>query len=225
VPFKAGEALASLRESFWEILIPVIILVSFFGGLTTLVETGAITVLYVFIIEVIIHRDMKFGDLPRAFLKSIPIIGGVLVILAVAKGLSYFIVDAEVPMKLAQWLRVFIKSKYVFLILLNVALFITGCFMDVFSAIIVVVPLIIPLAEAYGIHPIHLGAIFLANLEIGYLTPPVGINLFLASYRFEQPLVKVYRDVVPFLLTLLGSLIVITYVPGFSTILVDLFFK
>ncbi|MBD3393572.1 MAG: TRAP transporter large permease subunit [Chitinivibrionales bacterium] len=224
IPFDAGEAGRSLKESFWEILIPAIILVSYFGGITTLVETGAVTVLYVTIVEVLIHRDMKAPEFANAFLKSIPIMGGVLVILAVAKGLSYFIVDAEIPMKLAEWLQAYISSKYVFLILLNIALLIIGCLMDVFSAIIVVVPLLIPLAHVYGINPIHLGIIFLANLEIGFLTPPVGINLFLASYRFNMPLVRVYRDVIPFFLTMIATLILITYVPVFSTFLVEIFF-
>ncbi len=224
IPFSMREALASVKESFWEILIPVIILVFYFGGITTLVETGAITVLYVIIVEVLVNRDMRARELFTACLKSIPIIGGVLVILAVAKGLSYFIVDAEIPMKLAVWLRTYIASKYVFLILLNIALLVIGCFMDVFSAIIVVVPLMIPLAHAYGIDPLHLGVIFLANLEIGFLTPPVGINLFLASYRFNMPLVEVYRDVFPFFVVMLATLLLITYVPWLSTFLVGVFF-
>jgi TRAP-type C4-dicarboxylate transport system permease large subunit len=127
-------------------------------------------------------------------------------------------------MQLTEWLQKYVESKFMFLLLLNVALLIVGCFMDIFSATIVVVPLILPLGEAYGINPIHLGAIFLANLEIGYLTPPVGMNLFLASYRFGKPLTKVYANVLPFLVALFVALMLITYVPAFSTVLVDVFF-
>jgi tripartite ATP-independent transporter DctM subunit len=221
-PFEWKEARGALRGAFWEILIPVVILASFLGGLTTLVETAAVTVLYVLIIEVVIRRDLKFRDLPGTFLKSVPIMGGVLIILSVAKGFSYYIVDQQVPMALAEWMQSAVGSKYVFLILLNIALLVTGCFMDVFSAIVVVVPLILPLAESYGIHPVHLGVIFLANLEVGYLTPPVGINLFLASYRFGVPLSKVYRHVMPFVAIMLGSVLVITYLPFISLFLVRL---
>ena len=186
-------------------------------------ETAAVAVIYAIIIEVFIHKDIKLRDLPGVLMKCIPIIGGVLVILAMAKGLSYYIVDAEVPMRLSAWTTANIHSKYLFLLLLNVALLITGCLMDIFSAILVVVPLIIPLAEAFGIHPVHLGIIFLANLELGYLTPPVGLNLFLASYRFNQPLVKIYRNVVPFFLALLCTVLLITYVPWISTGLLKAF--
>ncbi|MBA7620424.1 hypothetical protein ES703_27773 [subsurface metagenome] len=223
VPFRIKEALISVKESIWEILLPLIILAGYFLGITTLVETAAVAVIYAIIIEVFIHKDIKLRDLPGVLMKCIPIIGGVLVILAMAKGLSYYIVDAEVPMRLSAWTTANIHSKYLFLLLLNVALLITGCLMDIFSAILVVVPLIIPLAEAFGIHPVHLGIIFLANLELGYLTPPVGLNLFLASYRFNQPLVKIYRNVVPFFLALLCTVLLITYVPWISTGLLKAF--
>jgi tripartite ATP-independent transporter DctM subunit len=156
-------------------------------------------------------------------MKCAPIVGGVLVILAASKGLSYYIIDAEVPMKFTLWVEQTIHSKYVFLILLNLGLILTGCFMDIFSAIMVVVPLIIPLGDLFGIHPIHLGIIFLANLQLGYLTPPVGLNLFLASYRFNQPLIRISRNVVPFFLVLLVTVLLITYVPWFSLGLLRLF--
>ncbi len=217
MPFKPAEAWQAVKESIWEILLPVIILLGFFLGITTLVETGAVAVIYALVVELLIHRDIKPRDLPGVFMKCIPIIGGVLVILAMAKGLSYHIVDAEVPTQLTAWTRANIHSKYLFLFLLNIALLITGCLMDIFSAITVVVPLIIPLGELFGIHPVHLGIIFLANLELGYLTPPVGLNLFLASYRFEQPLVQIYRNVIPYFLALLATVLLITYVPWIST--------
>jgi tripartite ATP-independent transporter DctM subunit len=217
VPFQIKEAGKAVKEAAWEILLPVIILLGYFGGLFTLVETGAVAVIYALIIEVGIHRDLRIRDLPRVMLKCIPIVGGVLIILAAAKGLSYYLVDAEVPMRLSAWVQENINSRYVFLILLNLALLVTGCLMDIFSAILVVVPLIIPMGAAFGIHPVHLGVIFLANLGVGYLTPPVGLNLFLAAYRFNQPLVRIYRNVIPFFLALLAVVLLVTYVPWFST--------
>jgi C4-dicarboxylate transporter DctM subunit len=217
VSFEPSEAWLAFKESLWEILLPVIILLGFFLGVTSLVETGAVAVVYALVVELFIHKDIRLRDLPGVLMKCVPIIGGVLVILAMARGLSFKIVDAEVPMQLTAWTRDNIHSKYLFLFLLNIALLITGCLMDIFSAITVVVPLIIPLGELFGIHPVHLGVIFLANLELGYLTPPVGLNLFLASYRFEQPLVKIYRNVVPYFLALLATVLLITYVPWIST--------
>ncbi|MBN2551721.1 MAG: TRAP transporter large permease subunit [Spirochaetales bacterium] len=216
VRFQIREAALSIKDSFWEILLPVIILLGYFGGLFTLVETGAVAVIYALIIEMLIHRDLSLRDLPGVMLKCIPIVGGVLIILAAAKGLSYYLVDAEVPMRLSSWVQANISSRYLFLILLNLALLVTGCLMDIFSAILVVVPLIIPMGEIFGVHPVHLGVIFLANLGVGYLTPPVGLNLFLAAYRFEQPLVRIYRNVIPFFLALLAVVLLITYVPWFS---------
>lgn len=220
VRFDLKEAGQATVGALWEILLPLIIILGYFLGITTIVETGSIAVLYALIVEVFIHRDIRPRGIFSVFLKSIPIIGGVLMILAAARGLSFFIVDAQVPMILTAWVEEHIQSKYVFLILLNLALLITGCFMDIFSAITVVVPLIVPLAGLFGIHPVHLGIIFLANMEIGYLTPPVGLNLFLASYRFEKPLPHIYRGVVPFFLVRLVTVLLITYVPLFSLLLV-----
>lgn len=220
--FRVKEAIVAVRVSIWEILLPIIILLSYFGGLTTLDESAAIAVVYALIVEMVIHRDIKFRDLPGVILKSVPIIGGVLTILALAKGLSYFIVDAQIPMHLTAWVQTNISSKYIFLFLLNIALLITGCFMDIFSAIMVVVPLILPLGNLFGIHPVHLGIIFLANMELGYLTPPVGLNLFLASYRFNEPMGKIYKSVFPFFLIQLGTVLLITYIPFLSTGLLNL---
>jgi C4-dicarboxylate transporter DctM subunit len=224
-PFNFKEVFSAVKESIWEILLPIIILLGYFGGLTTLEESGAIALLYTLIIEVFINRDLRIRDLPQVLLKCIPVIGGVLVILALAKGLSYFMVDAEIPMQLTAWMKANIGSKYVFLLLLNIALLITGCFMDIFSAILVVVPLILPLGDLFGVNPVHLGIIFLANMELGYLTPPVGLNLFLASYRFEQPMVKIYRSVLPFFFIQLATVLLITYLPVLSTGLLSLLGK
>lgn len=221
--FNPGEAGRALRDSVWEILLPIVIILCYFGGIATLAETAAIAVVYTVIVVVFIKRDLKVSDLPGVMLKCLPIVGGVLVILAIAKGLSYFIVDARVPMHLTAWVEHHIHSKYLFLILLNLALLVTGSLMDIFSAILVVAPLVIPLGVLFGVNPVHLGVIFLANLELGFLAPPVGINLFLASYRFEQPLVRIYRNVLPFSLTLFLAVLVITYVPWFATGLLSLF--
>ena len=216
--FEFKEAVSSLVDSVWEILLPVIIIVGYFTGLTTLVETGAVAVLYVVLIETVVRRELKFADLMRAGVKSAIIMGGVLVILAGARALSYYIIDSRLPFILIDWVEANIGSKLVFLLLLNLALLITGMFMDIFSAVLVVVPLILPLGAVFGIHPVHLGVIFVSNMALGFITPPVGLELFLASYRFGQPLAKVYRYVLPFFLLQLAAVILITYVPWFSTV-------
>ncbi len=223
IPFQPREALRASRAAFGEILLPVVIVGGFFGGLTTLVESAAIALLYTLVLEVGFHRDLKLSDLSRVMLKCLPVVGGVLTILALANGLSYYIVDAEIPMRLTAWATATIGSKYLFLLLLNLLLLVTGCFLDIYSAIMVVVPLIIPMGEAFGIHPVHLGIIFLANLELGYLTPPVGLNLYLSSYTFEEPIQRVYRYVTPFLLVQLAAVLLITYLPFLSLGLLNLF--
>jgi tripartite ATP-independent transporter DctM subunit len=217
------EAAPAFALSFGEIALPFLILALFLLGITTLVETGAVAVLYALVLEVFIHRDIKIRQIPAVFFKSVVILGGILTILANANALSYYIVDAEIPSQLTHWLRAYIHSPYVFLLLLNVVLLIKGFFMDIFSAITIVVPLIAPLGVLYGINPVHLGIIFLANLELGYLTPPLGLNLFLASYRFNKPLVSIYRDVLPFQLVMLAAVLVITYVPWLTEALLTVF--
>ncbi len=210
-------AILAIVVPILEILLPVLVILFYLKGVMTLVETAAYSVLHAFVVEVVLAGDIKWRDVPQVFLKSALIMGGVLVILSVAKGLSYYIVDVEFPTRLADWLHAAVSSKFVFLILLNLALIVVGCFMDIYSAITVVVPLIVPLGIAYGVHPVHLGIIFLANLELGYLTPPGGINLFLSSYRFNEPLARIYKVVIPFLLVLLATVLVITYVPWITT--------
>jgi C4-dicarboxylate transporter DctM subunit len=224
VPFRMKEAALSIKDSVWEILLPVLILVGFFKGFFTLVEMSAITVVYVVVVVVFIKKDITIRDLPKAILTCVPMIGGVLVILAVAKGFSYCIIDAEIPTTISQWAQANIHSKYVFLLLLNGALLVVGCFMDIFSAIIVTVPLIVPLGEAFGIAPVHLGIIFLTNLEIGYLMPPVGINLQLGSYRFNENMARMYRFIFPFVIALFAAVLAITYLPFLSTWLVEAIF-
>jgi C4-dicarboxylate transporter DctM subunit len=191
------------------------------GVSLTIVESAAVAAIYALVVELVIHRDLKIKDLPKTLGKCLPIIGGVLTILALANGLSYYIIDAEIPMKLTAWVQAAVSSKYVFLLILNLALLVVGCFLDIYSAILVVVPLIIPLGNLFQINPVHLGIIFLANLELGYLTPPVGLNLYLASYRFNEPMVRIYRDVQLFLFFRLATVLLITYVPFLTTALLQ----
>jgi tripartite ATP-independent transporter DctM subunit len=213
-PFDLREAAAAIRDGIWELFLPVIVLGGIFLGLTTLVEAAALTAAYALFIEVVVYKDLQIRrDLVRVAKDCASLIGGVLIILGVAMGLTSYMVDAEVPAAGVEWVRSGIESRYVFLLLLNLFLLVVGCLMDIFSALVVVVPLILPIAKHYGIDPIHLGVIFLANLELGFLTPPVGMNLFLASYRFEKPLTHVYRVSIPFLAILLIAVLLITYLP------------
>jgi C4-dicarboxylate transporter DctM subunit len=213
------EAAKAFVGSFWELLLPLLVFGLYFGGVASLQESAAAALLYVWIVETFIKKDMRVRDLPRIFLKAVPIIGGVLIILALANGLSYYVIDAQIPQRLSDWIAATVSSKYVFLLMLNLALLAVGSLMDIYSAILVVVPLIIPLGILFGIHPVHLGIIFLANLELGYLTPPVGLNLYLASYRFNEPIGRVYRDIAVFLLLGLAAVLLITYVPLLTTAL------
>jgi len=221
-PFNLKEAGAALKESVFEILLPIILIAGYFSGILTLVEASAVSAIYVFIVEVIINRDIKLKEVPKVFYKAVPIIGGILSILAMAKALSYAIIDSQVPEKLAFWMQHTVESKILFLLLLNLALLVVGCLMDIFSAILVVLPLLVPLAQVYGIDPIHLGIIFIINLEVGFLTPPVGMNLFLASYRFKKPFTEICRFVLPFLAAQIAVVLLVTYVPWFSSFLVGL---
>jgi len=212
--FNLKEAFSAFIEAKWEILIPVLALVVIFGGLCTLIEAAAITAVYALFIETCIHRELHITrDLPHILLRCSALIGGVFIILGLAMGLTNYMIDAEVPMKAANLVQAHIQSRMLFLLFLNFFLLIVGCLMDIFSAIVVVVPLILPISQLFDIHPLHLGMIFLANLELGYLTPPVGMNLFLASYRFDKPLIQIYRHAIPFFLVLLGVVLFITYIP------------
>ena len=213
-----GEALRMLWRAKFEVALPILVLVLFFGGFMTIFEAAAFTAAYAFVSEVVIHRDLSLRkDVPRVFVECAALIGGVLIILGVAKGFTNYLVDAEVPMKMAAWVGSHVSSTILFILLLNLFLLIVGCLMDIFSAIVVVVPLIIPIGLAFGIDPLHLGILFLANLELGYLTPPVGMNLFLASYRFDKPLTAIYRMALPFLGILAVGVLLIAYIPKMTT--------
>ena len=199
------------------------VLGALFSGRATLVETSALTALYAVIVTGIVHRDFVLTDgLRKAFGECIVLIGGVLVILAVAKGFTAYMVDVDIPYRLLEWTQARIDSPLLFLLALNVFLLLVGCVLDIFSAIVVVVPLISEIGAAYNIDPVHLGIIFVANLELGYLTPPVGLNLFLASYRFNRPLLDVYRASLPFLIILGIGVLLITYVPWLTLGLLEM---
>lgn len=222
--FNAKEAGAALWDAKWELAIPIIALGGIFGGIATAVETAALTAFYAFCVETFVYRDLKLTkDVPRVMTEGGLVVGGVLLILGVALAFTNYLVTSEAALNALDWVQENIKSPYVFLLALNVLLLIVGCLMDVYSAIIVVVPLLVPMATTFGIHPIHLGIVFLANLELGFLTPPVGMNLFLASYRFNKPLPEVYRSVVPMVILRLIVVLLITYIPFFTTWLPELF--
>ncbi|MDR2499752.1 MAG: TRAP transporter large permease subunit [Treponema sp.] len=215
---KAGSA---LRDTVFEICLPFFLLAGYFSGIP-MVEIGAIAVVYIFIAEVVIRREIKWKDLPKVFGKAVPIIGGVLAILALSQALYNYIVDTQAPENFARWIYSAVQSRHLFLLLLNLSLLVVGCLMDIFSAILIILPLIGPLGAAYGIDPVHLGIIFIINLEVGFLTPPVGLNLFLATYRFKKPFVEISRHVFPFMLIQLIVVALVTYVPSLSTCLVHL---
>jgi len=221
--FDAGEAVAALRGAAWEIPLPIIVLGGIYGGIFTVMEAAAITALYALVVEVFVYRDVRVRELPGIIAESVTLVGGILVIIMCSFGFVNYLIDAEVPMNILGWMQQYIDSKYTFLLILNAFLLVVGCLMDIFSALIVVVPLVAPVAAGFGVDPVHLGIIFLTNLEIGYLTPPVGLNLFISSYRFQQPVVKLYGASVPFLLLMVGALVVITYAPALSLTLVRIF--
>jgi tripartite ATP-independent transporter DctM subunit len=223
IPFSWANVRSAVRAAIWEIPLPFLVIGGIYGGLFTATEAAAVTAFYVLVVEVFVYRDLKFfRDIPRIMQESMTLVGAILVILGCAMGLTNYLIDEEVPMKLFALIQQFITSKAAFLILLNIFLLIVGMMMDIFSAIIVVVPLIIPIATAYEVNPIHLGIIFLTNLEIGYLTPPVGLNLFISSFRFEKPIATVVRATLPYIGILLAALMIITYVPELSLWMVDL---
>lgn len=201
----------------WELFLPVVIIVGIFGGFATIVEAAALTVLYAFIVECFVYKDIRIGqDLAAVAIESATLVGGFLIILGTALGFTNYLIHAEIPIRALHWVQTYIESPLVFLLVLNVFLIIVGALMDIYSAIFVIVPLIAPMGIAYGIHPVHLGIVFLANMELGYLMPPMGENLFLASYRFKQSLTRVYLSTGPFVLILLAAVLLITYVPAFT---------
>jgi tripartite ATP-independent transporter DctM subunit len=215
--WNAKEARAALWVAKWEVLLPVVVLVVIFGGFATIVESAAISALYALIAQCFINRDLDpRRDLLRVIQRCCVVIGGVLIILGVAVGFTNYLIDAQVATRAVEWAQSTLHSQFSFLLALNVLLLIVGCLMDIFAAIAVVVPLLIPISQAFGVDPVHLGIIFIANLELGYLTPPVGLNLYLSSYRFGKSVMEVTRATLPMLLILLLGVLLITYVPALT---------
>ena len=214
--FNLNDSINACWETKWELFIPFIVLYGIFGGHAKLVETAAFTVVYIFVIETFIYKDIDKKDIINIIVSCATLVGGVLIIIGAAMGLTSYMVDAQIPMKILSVMKELVSSKYVFLILLNIFLLIIGCLMDIFSAIIIVVPLIAPLGLYYGVDPIHLAIIFIANLELGYLTPPVGMNLFLSAYRFDEKMPEIYKSTFPFFIVLLFAVLCITYFPGLT---------
>jgi C4-dicarboxylate transporter DctM subunit len=223
VPFRFKAAREALWEIKWEIGLPVVVVGGLAFGLLRIHEASAFTGLYVLLVEVFVYRELSIRkDLPRIIRESMTLVGAILAILSTAIGFTAYLVQAQVPMKLLQMMEVFITSKVMFLLVLNVFLLIAGMVMEIFAAIFVVVPLIIPIATHFGIDPYHLGITFLVNLEIAYLAPPLGLNLIISSFRFERPVTEVYRSVLPFIGVLGITLAITTYVPWLSTYLPSL---
>jgi len=203
------DVVLALRESKWEIPLPVFVLGGIYGGFVAVSEAAAITALYLLVVEVLIQ-------LPGIMRDAMVMVGGILIILGVSLASTNYLIDAQVPARLFDFIARYVSSPITFLILLNVLLLILGALLDIFSALVIMVPLILPVALSYGIDPVHLGIIFLANMQIGYFTPPIGMNLFVASYRFEKPVMELCRAALPFFFILLTAVIIITYVPSLS---------
>jgi C4-dicarboxylate transporter DctM subunit len=221
-PFRWDALWSALRAAAWELPLPFLVIGGIYGGLFTATEAAAVTAFYVLVVEFFIYRDLSLRkDLARVMKESMLLVGAILMIIGVAMGLTDYLIDQEVPGRLFAFTQNFISSSTMFLVVLNLFLILVGMMMDIFSAIIVVVPLIKPIALAYGIDQVHLGIIFLTNLEIGYLTPPVGLNLFISSLRFQRPVFSVVRATLPYIGILILALILITYVPGLSLWLVQ----
>ena len=215
IKFNFKKSIKALSIAKWEIAIPILIVFGLFSGFATLVECAALLVVYVLFIELYIYKDITKEDVPRIIIDCATLVGGVLIILGFAMGFTGYLVDAQVPLKILQFVKSSIDSPIIFLLALNILLLVAGCIMDIFSAIIVIVPLVAPLAIYFGIDPIHLGVIFIANLELGYITPPVGMNLFLASYRFDKDMPTIYAATMPYFFIRLLGVLIITYIPLF----------
>jgi len=215
------EMLAAIRDAAWEIPLPILILGGIYGGYVVVSEAAAVTAVYVLIVEVFIKREIPVPELPRIIRESMTLVGAIIIILAVSLASTNYLVDAEIPSQIFETIQAHIDSKWTFLILLNLFLLVLGMMLDIFSALVIIVPIILPIAAGYGIHPVHLGLIFLANMQLGYFTPPVGMNLFIASHRFNKPVMELYLASLPFFFILLFAVLVITYWPSLSLFLIN----
>lgn len=205
-----------LRAAAWELPLPIIVLGGIYSGYFAVSEAAAVTAVYVFVVEVLIHREIPWRELPRIARESMIMVGGILIILGVSLASTNYLIDTGVPQRLFEIVHAHIDDKWTFLIALNLFLLALGMILDIFSALVLIVPIILPIAMAYGIHPVHLGIVFLANMQLGYFTPPVGMNLFIASYRFNKPVLTLYQASIPFFVILLVAVLIITYWPMLS---------
>ena len=220
-PFSTRECVLAVREAIWELPFPFLLLGSIYSGILAVSEAAALTVVYVFVVEVFIYREIPLRDLTRIIRESMIMVGGILIILGVSLASTNYIIDIELPEQLFNTIREHIDNRWAFLALLNIFLLGVGMMLDIFSALVILVPLLVPVALSYGIHPVHLGILFLANMQLGYFTPPVGLNLFIASYRFDRPILELYRATLPFFFLLLGAVLIITYWPELSLFLIE----
>ena len=218
--FDAAEAIDAIRAAKWEIPLPFVVLGGIYGGYFAVSEAAAVTAIYVLLVEVLILREISLRQLPEVMRDSMMLVGGILIIVGVSLASTNYLIDAEVPTRMFEYIQARIDDRLTFLILLNLFLLALGMMLDIFSAIVIIVPIILPIAAGYGIHPIHLGIIFLANMQLGYFTPPVGMNLFIASYRFDKPVMSLYQATIPFFVVLLVAVLIITYWPALSLTLV-----
>lgn len=221
--FTPKKLILAINGVKWEIPLILFIMGGIFGGIITVEEAAAVTVLYVLIVEGLILKEVKWNKLPHIIRESMIMLGAIFFILGIALSFTNYLAYQEVPQKILEAMKVFITNKWTFLLVLNLFLLVVGMMIDIFSAIIIVVPLILPLTQYYGINPIHLGVIFLINLELGYSTPPVGINLFISSLRFRKPVLDILRGIIPFFIIMLGILLAVTFYSPFSLWLVKLF--
>ncbi|KPK51945.1 MAG: C4-dicarboxylate ABC transporter [Thiotrichales bacterium SG8_50] len=219
VPFNPRDLVAAIRESAWELPLPVVVLGGIYSGFFAVSEAAAVTALYVLLVEVLVRREIGWKRLPEVMRESMVLVGGILIILGMSMASTNYLIDAQIPTKIFAFIREHVDSRLAFLILLNLFLLGLGAILDIFSALVLVVPLILPVAIGFGIDPVHLGIIFLANMQIGYFTPPVGMNLFIASFRFDKTVAQLYRATLPFFFILLMAVLIITYWPGLSLVL------
>ena len=218
--FNLKKALITLKECAWEIPLPFLVLGGIYSGFFAISEAAALTALYVFIVEVVILKEIKFIDLPSLMRESMIMVGGILIVLAVSLASTNYMIDSGLPQKIFGLVSEVVDDQITFIILLLLFLIILGAILDIFSAIVLVVPILLPIAEMYEINQIHLGIIFLSTMQLGYLTPPVGINLFIASYRFDRSIIDVYSSTIPFFLILLISVILIAFLPSLSILFI-----
>ena len=220
-PIDRAAAFAALKAARWEIPLPILVLGGIYGGYFAVSEAAAVTALYVLIVEVFILREISIRRLPKIMRDSMVMVGGIMIIIGVSLASTNYLIDAEIPTQLFEFIQQHIDNKLTFLILLNIFLLVLGMMLDIFSALVIFVPIILPIAIGYDIHPVHFGIIFLANMQLGYFTPPVGMNLFIASYRFNRPVLTLYRATIPFFLILLVAVLIITYWSGLSLALLE----